>query len=69
MFVISLPQDLPNNMAFFLAVIVGLLLGNCGFTANMIMTSIEFAGTLMDTQAGLSSASNEILHQEKTQHY
>ena len=59
MFVISLPQDLPNTMmAFFLAILVELAIGLIiGFTANIIMTSIEFAGTLMDTQAGLSSAS------------
>ncbi len=59
MFVVSLPQELPTTMmAFLLAILVELAVGLIiGFTANMIMTSIEFAGTLMDTQAGLSSAS------------
>ena len=59
MFVVPLPQELPNNMmSYMFAVLIELAVGLIiGFTANMIMTAIEFAGTLMDTQAGLSSAS------------
>ena len=59
MFVIPLPQSLPTNMMIYMLSIlvelgVGLIIG---YTANLIMTSIEFGGMLMDTQAGLSSAS------------
>ena len=59
MFVIPLPQNLPMDMmSFFFAILievgVGLIIG---FTAYLIMAAIEFGGMLMDTQAGLSSAS------------
>ena len=59
MFIVPLPQDLPMDMlSFFLALIVELGVGLIiGFTANLVMVAIEFGGMLMDTQAGLSSAS------------
>ena len=58
-FVVPLPARLPDtNFAFFLALIVELLIGVLiGFTADLMITSIEFAGSIMDTQAGLSVAS------------
>ena len=57
-FVIPLPEVLPNNMiAYSMALVTELLVGFIiGFTANIMISAIEFAGALMDTQAGLSSA-------------
>ena len=59
MFAIPLPQQLPMDMlSFFLAMTVEIVVGFIiGFTANLVMSAIEFGGMLMDTQAGLSSAS------------
>tara|TARA_B100001989_G_C24517873_1_gene454189 strand:+ start:756 stop:1526 length:771 start_codon:yes stop_codon:yes gene_type:complete len=59
MFVLPLPQELPmDQISFFLSLMVELAVGLIiGFTANLVMTAIEFGGMLMDTQAGLSSAS------------
>ena len=57
-FAIPLPMNLPQSeFAFFLALIVEFVFGYLiGFIASLVVTSVEFAGTLMDTQAGLSVA-------------
>lgn len=57
-FIIPLPLALPINFfAFFLALIVDFLIGlMIGFISGLMVASVEFAGTLMDTQAGLSAA-------------
>ncbi|MBH38149.1 hypothetical protein CL658_03860 [bacterium] len=59
MFVVPLPQSLPNSLfIYFFALMIELVIGLIiGFTANLIMMAIEFGGAIMDTQAGLSSAS------------
>ena len=59
MFVVPLPQSLPSSIyIYFFALLIELVIGLIiGFTANLIMLAIEFAGAIMDTQAGLSSAS------------
>ena len=59
MFIVPLPQTLPNSLfVYFFALLVELAIGLIiGFTANLIIMAIEFGGMLMDTQAGLSSAS------------
>ncbi len=59
MFVVPLPQTMPNSLfvygfALLIELTIGLIIG---FTANLIKMAIEFGGMLMDTQAGLSSAS------------
>ena len=59
LFTVALPQQLPDTLGlYFFALLIELALGAIiGFTANLIMMAIEFGGTLMDAQAGLSSAS------------
>lgn len=59
MFVVTLPPTLPTTLmgyglALLLELAIGLLIG---FTASVLMSAVEFGGALMDTQAGLSSAS------------
>ncbi|MFT5171161.1 MAG: flagellar biosynthetic protein FliR [Candidatus Marinamargulisbacteria bacterium] len=58
-FVIPLPGDAPNDsLSFILAIVAEVLIGALiGFTSDLLVTGIEFAGSLMDTQAGLSVAS------------
>ncbi|MEK9657530.1 MAG: flagellar biosynthetic protein FliR [bacterium] len=58
LFKMPLPMVMPQSeFAFFLALIIEFFFGYLiGFIASLIVTSVEFAGTLMDTQAGLSVA-------------
>jgi len=58
LFVIPLPEALPLTLpALFISMIVDFMIGIAiGFISNLIIMSVSFAGTLMDTQAGLSSA-------------
>lgn len=58
-FVVPLPANLPDtNLAFLLALLMEYFIGMLlGFTSSIMVTAIEFAGSLMDTQAGLSVAS------------
>ncbi|MAH81529.1 MAG: hypothetical protein CMP39_07665 [Rickettsiales bacterium] len=57
-FLIPLPEVLPSNLfALFLATMVDFLIGvMMGFASGLLIASVESAGTLMDTQAGLSAA-------------
>ena len=59
LFVVPLPETMPNSMmAYAFALIIELFIGFIiGFIANVVITAIQFGGTLMDAQAGLSSAS------------
>ena len=56
MFQIAVPVKLPTGeMAIMLALLLEFVFGYMiGFITSLIVTSVEFAGTLMDTQAGLS---------------
>lgn len=58
-FLIPLPEVLPNSMfAFFFALIIDFFVGvMMGFASGVMVAAVETAGTLMDTQAGLSAAS------------
>lgn len=58
-FVVPLPKVLPDTpIIFALALVTEVLIGAAiGFTTQLILIGIQFAGTLMDTQAGLSAAS------------
>ena len=58
-FYIPLPLQFPNTpLLIFFALIIEILIGTLlGFIAQLIVTGMEFAGSLMDTQAGLSVAS------------
>eukprot|EP01047_Picozoa_sp_COSAG01_P000132 COSAG01_NODE_2_length_63927_cov_1357.611941_17_plen_215_part_00 len=58
LFRVPLPEQLPQSeFAFMLALVMEFAFGYLiGFISSLIVTSIEFAGTLMDTQAGLSVA-------------
>jgi flagellar biosynthetic protein FliR len=58
LFVIPLPLQLPTALlTLFVAVVLDFFIGVAiGFVANLIIMTVSFAGTLMDTQAGLSSA-------------
>ncbi|RAP38745.1 hypothetical protein DID80_02520 [Candidatus Marinamargulisbacteria bacterium SCGC AAA071-K20] len=58
-FVVPMPTQLPGtNMTFFLALLMEFMIGMMlGFAASIMVIAIEFAGSLMDTQAGLSVAS------------
>ena len=58
-FVVKLPLELPSGMftvvlALLMEFMVGVMLG---FVAQLMVTGVEFAGSLMDTQAGVSAAS------------
>ncbi len=59
MFVIPLPPHMPQGVVLFaLAIITELLIGAMmGFAMQLFVIGIEFAGELMDTQAGMSAAS------------
>jgi flagellar biosynthetic protein FliR len=58
-FVIPLPNILPSNgLAYGLAIITEVFIGSLiGFISDLFISGVEFCGTLMDTQAGLSVAS------------
>ncbi len=58
-FIIPLPQALPNSLiAYVMAMIIEIIIGVIiGFVSSLMVSAIEFSGSLMDTQAGLSSAS------------
>ena len=58
-FVIPLPKNFPDTqLSFVLALLIEFLIGLLmGFTTQLVLIGIEFAGSLMDTQAGLSAAS------------
>ncbi len=58
-FVIPLPLSLPGSpMLFFFGIVVEFVIGAMiGFTTQLLIVGIEFGGSLMDTQAGLSVAS------------
>lgn len=58
-YIVPLPKAFPATgvgiiLAFVLEALIGVMMG---FILDMFVTGIEFAGTLMDTQAGLSVAS------------
>ncbi len=57
-FIVPLPKVMPQDaITFVLALLSEFLVGAIlGFSASAILISIEFAGSLMDTQAGLSVA-------------
>jgi flagellar biosynthetic protein FliR len=58
-FVIPLPLKLPATpLLFFLAILAEFIIGALiGFVTQLLIVGIEFGGSLMDTQAGLSVAS------------
>lgn len=58
-FVVPLPLNLPGSpLLFFFAIIVEFIIGAMlGFLTQLLIIGIEFGGSLMDTQAGLSVAS------------
>ncbi len=58
-FVVPLPMSLPDSPIIFgLAITSEFLVGALlGFAAQLLVVGIEAAGSLMDTQAGLSAAS------------
>ncbi|MFA5880286.1 MAG: flagellar biosynthetic protein FliR [Candidatus Margulisiibacteriota bacterium] len=58
-FVIPLPVALPDTaLSFALALVTEVLVGACiGFVSQLLLIGLEFAGSMMDTQAGLSTAS------------
>lgn len=58
-FVVPIATHPPNTpMTFLFAMLNEFLIGALiGFTADILISGIEFAGALMDTQAGLSVAS------------
>jgi len=58
-FVVPLPPHSPSSgIAMMLAIVGELFIGvMLGFTAEMVVVGLEFAGALIDTQAGLSVAS------------
>jgi flagellar biosynthetic protein FliR len=58
-FVVPLPDFIPQSpMSFVLLLILEFLIGAfMGFTADLMVSAIEMAGAIMDTQAGLSVAS------------
>ncbi|MBT6119866.1 flagellar biosynthetic protein FliR [bacterium] len=58
-FLVPLPITPPDTLiTFVLALVVEVLIGvTIGFVSEAILVAIEFGGSLMDTQAGLSVAS------------
>ena len=58
-FIIPLPLQLPGTpLLFFLAIFAEFIIGALiGFVTQLFIVGIEFGGSLMDTQAGLSVAS------------
>ncbi len=58
-FVVPLPETISQSpLSFVLLLVLEFLVGAfIGFTANLMVTALELAGALMDTQAGLSVAS------------
>ena len=58
-FTIPLPLSLPGSpLLFFFSILVEVIIGALiGFTTQLLILGIEFGGSLMDTQAGLSVAS------------
>ena len=58
-FVIPLPIQLPGTpLLFFFAILAEFVIGALiGFVTQLLIVGIEFGGSLMDTQAGLSVAS------------
>ena len=58
-YVVPLPVSLPGSpILFFLSVIGEFLIGAMiGYVTQLVIIGIEFGGSLMDTQAGLSAAS------------
>ncbi len=58
LFVIPMPSQFPTTLfGLILAVIAEFLIGAImGFTVQILIAGVEFAGTLIDIQAGLSAA-------------
>lgn len=58
-FVVPLPINLPGSpILFFFSIIIEFVIGAMiGFVTQLLIVGIEFGGSLMDTQAGLSVAS------------
>tara|TARA_A100001015_G_scaffold313794_1_gene421858 strand:- start:618 stop:1388 length:771 start_codon:yes stop_codon:yes gene_type:complete len=58
-FVIPMPLSLPGSpLLFFMAILAEFLIGALiGYITQLLIVGIEFGGSLMDTQAGLSVAS------------
>jgi len=58
-FVLPLPVSMPQgSLSILIVLVMEFILGVAiGFTADLLISGIEFAGALMDTQAGLSVAS------------
>ncbi len=59
LFVVPLPAHIPDKpLLFVVALIIEFLLGaTIGYVAQLMFAAVAFAGSLMDTQAGLSVAS------------
>jgi flagellar biosynthetic protein FliR len=59
-FIVPLPEVVPNElMLILIAVAMEFAVGAAiGFTADLLIAGVEFAGGLMDTQAGLSVAAS-----------
>lgn len=57
-FIAPLPTALPAQpIPFVLAVIMEMLIGIClGFTIQLLIIGVELAGSIIDTQAGISAA-------------
>lgn len=58
-FIVPLPTTLPNTpILFVISIIIEIIIGlMLGFITQILLIAVEFAGSLMDTQAGLSVAS------------
>ena len=59
LFVVPMPYKFPEDLlTYTFAIVAEIFLGMViGFIMDLIVSAVEFAGTLMDTQAGLSVAS------------
>ncbi len=57
-FAIPIPRELPNNVEPFVLLFISQFLVGViiGLIADLLVVAVEFAGSLMDTQAGLSVA-------------
>ena len=57
-FVVPLPPKIPEGyVAIFLAIVLDFMIGYMiGYSLDLLITSIEFAGSIMDAQSGLSAA-------------
>ncbi|MDG2265266.1 MAG: flagellar biosynthetic protein FliR, partial [Candidatus Marinamargulisbacteria bacterium] len=58
-FAVPLPDVIPAQpISLFLALVMEIVIGLClGFTIQLLIVGIELAGSIIDTQAGISAAS------------